>query len=157
MTASLLAIGIDPRKSSIFVQSHVTQHAYLMWLLSCITPLGKLNRMTTWKGKLAASRNANSEDEVDESMLNVGLFTYPILQAADILLYRATHVPVGEDQKQHLELSRDIVTLLNKRMKGVKPLVTPEPLISREKRILSLGILHRRCQSLRRIHDLGFY
>jgi len=88
MIASLLAVGIDPKKSTIFVQSHVPQHTNLMWLLSCLTPLGKLNRMTTWKGKLAALRNANSEEEVDESLLNVGLFTYPILQAADILLYR---------------------------------------------------------------------
>jgi len=138
MVASFLAVGLDPAKSNIFVQSHVPQHAYLMWLLSCLTPLGKLNRMTTWKGKLAALRNANSEEEVDESLLNVGLFTYPVLQAADILLYRATHVPVGEDQRQHLELSRDIVGLLNKRMKGVKPIVVPEALITQEKRILSL-------------------
>ena len=127
-------------------------HTELAWIFNCITPIGKLRRMTTWKvcvvsvlplssaqadgqfsqSRLATSRNANDESEVDESMLNAGLFTYPILQAADILAYRylvlrlsytplvtiylfsATHVPVGEDQTQHLELSRDIADIFNR-------------------------------------------
>jgi len=79
-----------------------------------MTPTGKLRRMTTWKSKLVDSRNANDESEVDESMLNAGLFTYPVLQAADILAYRATHVPVGEDQTQHLELTRELADLFNR-------------------------------------------
>jgi tryptophanyl-tRNA synthetase len=76
--------------------------------------MGQLRRMTTWKSRLADSRNANDESEVNETMLNAGLFTYPILQAADILAYKATHVPVGEDQTQHLQLSRDLAETFNK-------------------------------------------
>ncbi|KIJ31807.1 hypothetical protein M422DRAFT_36082 [Sphaerobolus stellatus SS14] len=113
--ASLLALGIDPERSILFQQSDVLNHLELSWYLTCLTPMGKLKRMTTWKGKLATVRNANSEDEVDDSMLNLGLFSYPVLQAADILAYLATHVPVGEDQMQHLELSRDLASIYNRR------------------------------------------
>ncbi|KAG8733939.1 Tryptophan--tRNA ligase, mitochondrial [Ceratobasidium sp. 423] len=91
--AILLAIGLDPRRSVIFCQDQkVPQHAELAWMLNCTTPMGKLQRMTTWKSKLAIARNANSTDEVDESHLNLGLFAYPVLQTADVLLYRqVTH------------------------------------------------------------------
>lgn len=137
LLATLLAVGLDPRRSVIFCQDQVPQHAELAWMLNCTTPMGKLQRMTTWKSKLALARNANSTDEVDESHLNLGLFAYPVLQAADVLLYRATHVPVGEDQQQHLELSRDLAELFNRTYKeSVFPL--PQHIISPAKRILSL-------------------
>ncbi|KAG6835547.1 hypothetical protein H0H93_000322 [Arthromyces matolae] len=88
MLATLLAIGLDPNRSVLFHQDDNPAHTELAWILNCITPIGKLRRMTTWKTRLAASRNANDESEVDESLLNAGLFTYPVLQAADILVYR---------------------------------------------------------------------
>lgn len=99
LAIALLASGIDPERSVLFVQSAVPEHAELAWILSCQTVLGDLNRMTQFKEK--------TRD--DPSLANAGLYTYPILQAADIVLYRATHVPVGEDQNQHLELTREIV------------------------------------------------
>ncbi|KAI0085947.1 tryptophanyl-tRNA synthetase [Irpex rosettiformis] len=136
MLAVLLAIGLDPQKSTIFHQDENRHHVELGWLFNCITPMGKLRRMTTWKGRLAASRNANDESEVDESMLNAGLFTYPVLQAADILLYKATHVPVGEDQKQHLELARDIGDTFNRTFGRIFPL--PEYVATPTRRVLSL-------------------
>jgi tryptophanyl-tRNA synthetase len=97
-------IGIDPTKSKIFVQSHVSSHAELAWLLNCITPMNWLERMIQFKDKAKKS---------GEGSVGVGLFTYPVLMAADILLYQADRVPVGEDQKQHLELARDIVRRFN--------------------------------------------
>ena len=102
--AQLLAVGVDPSKSTIFVQSQVPQHAQLAWVLSCFTGFGEANRMTQFKDK---SQKGGSERS------SVGLFTYPILQAADILLYQANQVPVGEDQRQHLELTRDLATRFN--------------------------------------------
>ncbi|KAF9650634.1 tryptophanyl-tRNA synthetase [Thelephora ganbajun] len=142
MLASLLAIGLDPKRSILFHQDHNPDHTELAWILNCLCPVGKLKRMTTWKStqaRLAASRNANDESEVDESLLNAGLFTYPILQAADILAYRATHVPVGEDQQQHLELSRDIAETFNRafpKPKKIFPL--PQRILTPSRRILSL-------------------
>ncbi|AZZ96742.1 tryptophan--tRNA ligase [Pseudoalteromonas sp. R3] len=97
------ACGIDPEKSALFVQSQVPEHAQLGWVLNCYAQMGELNRMTQFKDKSA--KNTNN--------VNVGLFSYPVLQAADILLYQADQVPVGEDQKQHLELTRDIATRFN--------------------------------------------
>src|SRR6516164_7242398 len=94
--AQLLAAGLDPDRCTLFVQSHVPAHAELAWVLSCITGYGEASRMTQFKDKSARQENTT-----------VGLFTYPILQAADILLYQAAQVPVGEDQRQHLELTRD--------------------------------------------------
>ena len=114
--AQLLAVGIDPKKSTIFVQSQVPEHAQLMWVLSCLTGLGEANRMTQFKDK-AAKGGASSA--------SVGLLTYPILQAADILLYRPNAVPVGEDQRQHLELTRDLAIRFNGRYG--QTLVVPEP------------------------------
>ncbi len=116
LAALLLAIGIDPAKSSIFVQSHVRQHAELTWILNCITPLGWLQRMTQYKDKAAK-----------QEIISVGLLDYPVLMTADIILYDADYVPVGEDQKQHVELSRDIAQRFNS-MYG-KTFKVPEPVI----------------------------
>ncbi|MCH2038006.1 MAG: tryptophan--tRNA ligase [Rickettsiales bacterium] len=128
VAAAYLACGIDPKKSSIFNQSSVSGHAELAWMLGCLTPLGWLNRMTQFKEK-AGKRRENA---------SLGLYGYPVLMAADILLYKATHVPVGEDQKQHLELTRDIAGVYNNTFKeGFFEL--PEPLILGEAtRVMSL-------------------
>ncbi|WDD99718.1 tryptophan--tRNA ligase [Thalassomonas actiniarum] len=101
--ALYLACGVDPEQSTIFIQSHVPEHAQLSWVLNCYTQMGELNRMTQYKDKSQKS----------EANMNSGLFTYPVLMAADILLYGADKVPVGDDQKQHLELARDIATRFN--------------------------------------------
>lgn len=120
-----LACGLDPKKSTIFVQSEIEQHAELAWVFSTITPMGWLNRMTQFKEKSA-------KDE------NLGLYSYPVLMASDILLYKADLVPVGEDQKQHLELTRDIAGAFNRRF-GCEYFKLPEPMIVKEvKRIMSL-------------------
>jgi tryptophanyl-tRNA synthetase len=103
VTAAYIAAGIDPKKSILFNQSQVAEHAELAWVLNCVARLGWLNRMTQFKEKAGKDRENSS----------VGLFTYPVLMAADILAYRATHVPVGEDQKQHVELARDIAQKFN--------------------------------------------
>lgn len=116
--ATYLAAGIDPKFSVIFPQSSVANHTELAWLLGCMTPLGWLNRMTQFKEKAGATQ--------DQSGL--GLYAYPVLMAADILLYKATHVPVGEDQKQHLELARDIAGVFNRRV-GYDYFPLPEPMI----------------------------
>jgi tryptophanyl-tRNA synthetase len=118
VTAAYLAAGIDPRRSIIFVQSNVSAHAELAWILNCHTPLGWLNRMTQFKEKAGKDRQGAP----------AGLYTYPVLMAADILLYKATHVPVGEDQKQHLELARDIAGAFN-RYYGTDFFPLPEPMI----------------------------
>ena len=103
MAAALVACGIDPKRSILFNQAQVPQHAELQWLLNGTARMGWLNRMTQWKDKAGKNREGQS----------VALFAYPVLQAADVLLYQATHVPVGEDQKQHLELARDIAQKFN--------------------------------------------
>ncbi len=131
MTAALVACGIDPDKSVLFNQAQVPQHAELQWLLSGTARMGWLNRMTQWKDKAGKNREGQS----------VALFTYPVLQAADVLLYQATHVPVGEDQKQHLELARDIAQKFNNDFATeAAPVFTlPEPIIPPEAaRIMSL-------------------
>ncbi|HCG8727705.1 TPA: tryptophan--tRNA ligase [Vibrio parahaemolyticus] len=118
--AICLAVGVDQKKSTLFVQSHVPEHAQLGWLLNCYTQMGELSRMTQFKDKSA--RYAND--------VNVGLFDYPVLMAADILLYGAHQVPVGSDQKQHLELARDIATRFNNIYSPESPIFTvPEPYI----------------------------
>jgi len=114
--AQYLAAGVDPERSIVFVQSHVPEHAELAWLLSTYTGMGEAGRMTQFKDKSA---------KVGESGTNVGLFTYPILMAADILLYDTDLVPVGEDQRQHLELSRDLAERLNTRL-GEGSVVVPD-------------------------------
>src|SRR3954452_18781842 len=116
--AQLIAMGIDPERSAIFVQSQVPAHAQLCWVLQCITGFGEANRMTQFKDKSAKG---------GEGAASVGLFTYPVLQAADILLYRPHFVPVGEDQRQHLELTRDLAQRFNPRYR--KTFRLPEPYI----------------------------
>jgi tryptophanyl-tRNA synthetase len=132
-TAALyIACGIDPQLSTIFVQSHISAHAELTWLLNCITPLNWLERMIQFKEK-AIKQGEN---------VNVGLLDYPVLMAADILLYQADLVPVGEDQKQHLELTRDIAVRVNDQFSGDRstPLLKlPDPMIRKEgARVMSL-------------------
>ena len=118
MAAALIASGIDPAKSTLFAQSAIPAHAELAWILQCTARVGWLNRMTQFKEKSGKNREGAS----------VGLYTYPVLQAADILLYRATHVPVGEDQKQHVELTRDIALKFNNDF-DVDLFIPPEPFI----------------------------
>jgi tryptophanyl-tRNA synthetase len=119
--AQLLALGIDPDRATVFVQSHVPEHAQLQWVLSCLTGMGEAGRMTQFKDKSARTGSDRT---------SVGLFTYPILQAADILIYRADAVPVGEDQRQHLELTRDLAIRFNGRFGDT--LTVPEALIVKD-------------------------
>jgi len=129
VVATYIASGIDPKRSIIFNQSHVSSHAELAWILNCVCRIGWLNRMTQFKEKAGNDKeNASS-----------GLFSYPTLMAADILLYKATHVPVGNDQKQHLELTRDIAQKFNNDFKVKDFFPVPEPFIDKNiSRIMSL-------------------
>ena len=128
MAAALVACGIDPERSVLFNQARVPAHAELQWLLNGTARVGWLNRMTQFKDKAGKNREGAS----------VALYTYPVLQAADVLLYRATHVPVGEDQKQHLELTRDIAAKFNLDT-GTELFILPDPIIPKETaRIMSL-------------------
>ncbi|WP_447867399.1 tryptophan--tRNA ligase [Rahnella bonaserana] len=129
--ALYLAVGIDPKKSTIFVQSQVPEHSQLSWALNCYTYFGELGRMTQFKDKSARYETSNSES------ITAGLFDYPVLMAADILLYQTNQVPVGEDQKQHLELSRDIAARFNALYGDV--FTVPEPFIPKSgARVMSL-------------------
>ncbi|ODS61013.1 MAG: tryptophan--tRNA ligase [Erythrobacter sp. SCN 68-10] len=131
MAAALVACGIDPDRSTLFNQAQVPLHAELQWLLNGTARMGWLNRMTQWKDKAGKNREGQS----------VALFTYPVLQAADVLIYQATHVPVGEDQKQHLELARDIAQKFNNDFcpEDAPVFTLPEPIIPAEAaRIMSL-------------------
>jgi tryptophanyl-tRNA synthetase len=119
VAAAYIAAGVDPKKSIIFVQSAVREHSELAWVFNCVARMGWLERMTQFKDK--AGKHAER--------MSVGLFDYPVLQAADILLYKGTHVPVGEDQKQHLELSRDIAQKFNNDFNAPGFFPLPEPLI----------------------------
>ncbi|MBC7279636.1 tryptophan--tRNA ligase [Nocardioides sp.] len=119
--AQLLAAGVDPERSAVFVQSHIPEHAQLGWVMQCITSFGEARRMTQFKDKSAKG---------GEGSASVGLFSYPMLMAADILLYRPAYVPVGEDQRQHLELTRDLAQRFNSRYK--KTFRLPEPYILKE-------------------------
>ena len=127
--ATFIASGIDPSKSIIFNQSMVSAHSEAAWILSCVSRIGWLNRMTQFKEKAGK----------DKEKASIGLYSYPVLMAADILLYDATHVPVGDDQKQHLELCRDIAQKFNNDFNAIDFLKAPEPLIQKEfSRIMSL-------------------
>ncbi|KAK5167544.1 Tryptophan--tRNA ligase, mitochondrial [Saxophila tyrrhenica] len=128
--AMLLAVGLDPNRSIIFHQSDVPAHSELMWILSCQASTGYLGRMTQWKDK-------TSNEKENSERLKLGLFSYPVLQAADVLVHRATHVPVGHDQAQHLEFARDLAVGFNHTY-GAGTLVVPETLISPAKRVMSL-------------------
>jgi tryptophanyl-tRNA synthetase len=153
-TAVYLAAGLDPKKSIIFVQGEVAQHAELAWVLGTITPMGWLNRMTQFKEKTSREKMGEifdawkdlsdedfklfSEQYLRTGASQLGLYSYPVLMAADILLYRADLVPVGEDQKQHLELTRDLAGAFNRRF-GCEYFKLPEPMILKAvKRIMSL-------------------
>lgn len=128
LAALYLAVGIDPSKSTLFVQSQVSAHAEMAWILNCFSYMGELNRMTQFKDKSAGNQSVTT-----------GLYTYPLLMAADILLYDTNYVPVGSDQKQHLELTRDIAIRFNNRFGDT--FVVPEPIISKVEngaRIMSL-------------------
>ncbi|MEL6874545.1 MAG: tryptophan--tRNA ligase, partial [Pseudomonadota bacterium] len=128
MVAALVAAGVDPEKSILFNQARVPQHAELAWLLICNTPMGWLDRMTQFKEKSGKHKQRSS----------LGLYGYPVLQAADVLIYQATHVPVGEDQKQHLELARDIAAKFNNDT-GKEIFTLPEPFIGETAaRVMSL-------------------
>ena len=127
--AVFLACGLDPKKNVIFCQSSVGGHSELAWIFNCVTRIGWLNRMTQFKEKAGSNKEKAS----------VGLYSYPTLMAADILLYKATHVPVGEDQKQHLELCRDIAVKFNNDFNCKDFFTLPEPIITKEvARIMSL-------------------
>jgi len=128
IAAAYIAGGVDPQRSTLFVQSAVPGHSQLMWLLATMSQMGKLERMTQFKDK--AGKNAER--------VGLGLFAYPVLMAADILLYKATHVPVGEDQKQHLELAREVASTFNTRYK-VEHFIQPEPyIVGAATRVMSL-------------------
>src|SRR2546421_8460231 len=127
MAVSLYAVGLDPEKCIVFVQSHVTEHTELNWLLTTVAPLGELERQTQFKDK------AQRQESVP-----AGLLAYPVLQAADVLLYKATLVPVGEDQVQHLELMREIARRWNARFADGFTFPEPRALLSTAKRVLGL-------------------
>ncbi|KAK7746069.1 Tryptophan--tRNA ligase, mitochondrial [Diatrype stigma] len=128
MLAALIAIGLDPKKSTMFYQSSVPEHTELMWILSCTASMGYLGRMTQWK--------AREFDDTVAAQLKLGLFSYPVLQAADILVHRATHVPVGADQLQHLEFARECVTNFNS---AYGPhLIAPQTITTPSSRVMSL-------------------
>src|SRR4051794_18738991 len=134
--AQLLAVGLDPERCTLFVQSHVPEHAQLGWVMGCITGFGEASRMTQFKDKSARQAAGSGLGPT------VGLFTYPILQAADILLYQAAEVPVGEDQRQHLELTRDLAQRFNTRFG--ETFVVPEPHIPKATaKILDLQIVDK--------------
>ena len=128
VASAFVAAGIDPEKSIIFVQSQVAYHAELAWIFNCVSRLGWLNRMTQFKEKAGKNRERAS----------VGLYTYPILMAADILAYHATHVPVGDDQRQHLELARDIATKFNNDFKKDFFPITEPVIMGSATRVMSL-------------------
>ena len=138
IAALYLATGINPKKSSIFIQSTRPEHTELAWILNCVAKMGELYRMTQFKEK--------SKKETAESA-NVGLFDYPILMAADILLYQTTHVPVGEDQKQHVELARDLAQRFNNKYGQI--FTVPEPIIKKTSaRIMGWIIQTKKCLNL---------
>lgn len=138
-----LAVGLDPDRSIVFVQSDVPEHMELAWYLSGVTPMGELSRMTQFKEK--------SEQHKDN--VNAGLFTYPILMAADVLLYKTTHVPVGNDQVQHLELAREVARRFNTRYGEVFP--EPKPVLSEAPRIM--GLDGKTKMSKTRGNDIGLF
>ena len=143
--ATFIACGIDPKKSIIFNQSQVSAHSEAAWILSCIARMGWLNRMTQFKEKAGK----------DKEKASVGLYSYPVLMAADILLYDATHVPVGDDQKQHLELCRDIAQKFNNDFNVENFFKVPEPLIQKQfSRIMSLKDGQKK-MSKSELSDLG--
>lgn len=137
LTADFLAVGLDPKKSTIFLQSQIPAHSELAWILNTITPMGELRRMTQYKEKSDNDRDAS----------NAGLFTYPTLMTADVLLYDATVVPVGDDQDQHLELARTLARKFNTRFG--KTFIEPKALHTQAPRVMSLGDPHKKMSKSR--------
>lgn len=151
MVVELLACGIDPEKSILFIQSLVPEHTELCWLLSCVCPYGELSRMTQFKEK-SQRLEAGTSDE----FVSVGLFSYPVLQAADILIYRADFVPVGKDQVQHLELSRTLARRFNRDFGVLFP--EPRPLLTETPKVLSLADPEQKMsKSLGPRHYIGLF
>lgn len=142
MAITFLAVGLDPEKSILFRQSDVIEHSELAWILGCVTSMGDLSRMTQFKEK---SEKAN--------LVNLGLFSYPVLMAADILLYRANKIPVGEDQIQHLELAREITRRFNATYGDTFP--EPQPILSSAPRILGLDGVKKMSKSLN--NEIGLF
>ncbi|KAH9814140.1 Aminoacyl-tRNA synthetase [Melampsora americana] len=134
MMCTLLSIGLNPSYSCLFNQDEVSAHSELTWILNCITPVGRLNRMTTWKQQLGIQIHLKKSMN---HLLHLGLLAYPVLQSADILLYKSTHVPVGEDQEQHIELTRMIAKSFNKHVRA-KIFPIPRPMFAPQARILNL-------------------
>jgi len=152
MFADLLACGLDPNRSTIFIQSLVPQHTELTWILNCVTSFGELSRMIQFKDKSEQIEESGGK----KSFISAGLFTYPILQAADILIYRANLVPVGKDQEQHLELSRNIAVRFNNQFG--KYFDEPEPLFTEVPRLMSLADpLRKMSKSLGDKHYIGIF
>ena len=146
MVFYLLACGVKPE--NLFVQSFVPEHTELAWILSCVTSYGDLTRMTQFKDK---------SDQHKDSFISTGLFTYPVLQAADILIYRADYVPVGKDQEQHLELSRTIAERFNRQF-GKEYLIAPQPLFTETPKILSTADPNRKMsKSLGEKHYINIF
>ena len=143
MAIGLLASGIDPERATLYVQSHVRGHAELTWILACLTPMGDLNRMTQFKDK--------SQNQPEN--INAGLFTYPVLQAADILIHKAERVPVGEDQEQHLELVREIVRKFN----NLYGETFKEPQVVRSKATRVMGLDGETKMSKSRGNEIGLF
>ena len=133
LAALYLAAGLDTQKSVIFVQSHVAAHSELAWLLNCFTPMGWLERMTQYKDKIAKGSGER---------ISTGLFDYPVLMAADILLYQAHLVPVGDDQRQHVELTRDLAMRFNHRFGDT--FVLPDPMIGEVGARINRSLIRRR-------------
>ena len=151
MVVDLMACGIDPDKSILFIQSLVPQHTELTWIFSCITSFGELTRMTQFKDK-----SEQSENNVKAKFVSAGLFTYPILQAADILIYKADFVPVGKDQVQHLELSRNIAVRFNSQYGQYFP--EPRPLLTDIPKLVSLADPTKKMsKSLDEKHYIGLF
>lgn len=135
--ASIIACGIDPEQATIYYQSHIPEIASLQWVFSCFTSMGYLNRMTQWKSKANLKENAIVSDNNALGKVKLGLFGYPVLMASDVLAFRATHVPVGQDQSQHLELTREVAESFNKTV-GTKYFDLPNTMLTPTMKILSL-------------------
>ncbi|AHY75246.1 ADI_G0012240.mRNA.1.CDS.1 [Saccharomyces cerevisiae] len=153
--ASILAVGVDPEKASVIYQSAIPQHSELHWLLSTLASMGLLNRMTQWKSKSNIKQSTNGDYLVNDSdvgKVRLGLFSYPVLQAADILLYKSTHVPVGDDQSQHLELTRHLAEKFNKMYKK-NFFPKPVTMLAQTKKVLSLSTPEKKMSKSDPNHD----
>lgn len=151
MVTELLACGIDPEKSVLFIQSMVPQHTELAWIFNCVTSYGELSKMTQFKDK-----SVQLKGKSNKSIISTGLFTYPVLQAADILIYNANYVPVGKDQEQHLELTRNIAVRFNKQFGEY--FNEPEPLFTEVPKLMSLADPTKKMsKSLGEKHYIGLF